>query len=485
MALDVPALVTKLTSPFRKTAFPDFVETPGRRSTRGRKSLATEIKSDSEDAADSGVEGTIEVDQDALPVKQRESTKAALQNGSVNGTANGHAKKPKFVDGWAEGMDPKKDYSGDFEFGGTPGVLALMIGFPLLMYYMWIGATYFDGQAPLPDSGESILDFVKRLGNLAYEGAFPHAKAWAMYWSFFIVQALFYVYLPGLYRRGKPLPHDGGKQLEYYLSGVWSFYTTIVIFATFHFTGIFKLYTIIDEFGPLMSVSIITGYLMSFYFYFSAILQGKEHRMTGYPIYDFFMGAELNPRIGKWLDFKMFFEVRIPWFILFLVTMGTAARQYEQYGYVSLEVGLLILAHWLYANACCKGEECIVPSWDMYYEKLGFMLTFWNLSGVPLSYCHSAIYLANHDPATYRWPRIVMIVWYIAYLFVYYIWDTTQSQKNRFRARETGDDYTRKAFPQMPWQVVENPKVIKSPAGNILADGWGKSKLPSRSYVEV
>ena len=25
---------------------------------------------------------------------------------------------------------------------------------------------------------------------------------------------------------------------------------------------------------------------------------------------------------------------------------------------------------------------------DMYYEKWGFMLIFWNLAGVPLSYCH-------------------------------------------------------------------------------------------------
>jgi delta24(24(1))-sterol reductase len=41
----------------------------------------------------------------------------------------------------------------------------------------------------------------------------------------------------------------------------------------------------------------------------------------------------------------------------------------------------------------------------MYFEKLGFLLTFWNLAGVPFTYCHCALYLANHDPATYRWNR--------------------------------------------------------------------------------
>ena len=71
----------------------------------------------------------------------------------------------------------------------------------------------------------------------------------------------------------------------------------------------------------------------------------------------------------------MFFEVRLPWFILFFVSLGAAARQYEQYGYVSGEVGFLLMAHWLYANACCKGEEMIVTTWyasifSSYYQLL-------------------------------------------------------------------------------------------------------------------
>ena len=130
-----------------------------------------------------------------------------------------------------------------------------------------------------------------------------------------------------------------------------------------HVTGIFKLYTVIDEFGPLLSVAILSGFLVSFIAYFSALARGAQHRMSGYPIYDFFMGAELNPRMFGVLDFKMFFEVRLPWYILFFISMGAAARQYEQYGYVSGEVGFLLLAHFLYANACSKGEECIVSTW--------------------------------------------------------------------------------------------------------------------------
>jgi delta24(24(1))-sterol reductase len=109
----------------------------------------------------------------------------------------------------------------------------------------------------------------------------------------------------------------------------------------------------------------------------------------------------------------------------------------------------------------------------MYYEKLGFMLAFWNLAGVPLSYCHCTIYLANHHPDEYKWNKWALGFLYATYLFAYWIWDSCNSQKNRFRAMERGQAVFRKTFPQVPWQTVKNPKVIRTPdGGTILADGW-------------
>ncbi|KAF5860938.1 C-24(28) sterol reductase [Aspergillus alliaceus] len=459
---------------------PGFIETPGRRVTRS-SALAPETNTD--DTSDPAADVTR---RPKSMSRRRTSGKVTSENISeekaksiaTNGHTNSTEKKSRVVDGWEEGKDPKIDYSGHFEFGGSWGVLSMMIGFPLLMYYMWIGAVYYDGKFPRASNGQNTLDFIAHLANLVYEGAFPSVKAWTIYWVFFLFEGACYLLLPGITVMGRPLPHLGGKQLPYYCSAVWSFYTSILLALALHFTGIFKLYTIIDEFGSLMSVAILSGFLVSFIAYFSALKRGAQHRMTGYPIYDFFMGAELNPRMFGILDFKMFFEVRLPWYILLFVTMGAAARQYEVYGYVSGEVGFLLMAHFLYANACSKGEECIVSTWDMYYEKWGFMLIFWNLAGVPLSYCHCTIYLANHDPATYHWNRYFLSFLYIAYLFVYWVWDTTNSQKNRFRQQERGTMVFRNTFPQLPWQTVENPKTITAEDGSvILVDGWyGKAR---------
>lgn len=109
----------------------------------------------------------------------------------------------------------------------------------------------------------------------------------------------------------------------------------------------------------------------------------------------------------------------------------------------------------------------------MYWEKLGFLLTFWNMAGVPFTYCHGSLYLANHDPSEYRWSRPALAAFAIVYLFMYWMWDSSNGQKNSFRQQERGQLIKRKTFPQMPWTVIENPRVLETNAGDrILLDGW-------------
>ena len=121
----------------------------------------------------------------------------------------------------------------------------------------------------------------------------------------------------------------------------------------------------------------------------------------------------------------------------------------------------------------------------MYYEKWGFMLIFWNLAGVPLTYCHCTLYLANHAPSVYHWNKYALGALYVAYLFVYWVWDSANGQKNRFRHEEHGGYAPRQAFPQVPWARVRNPKFLKTEEGEtILVDGWCK-KSQSKYNVSI
>lgn len=290
-------------------------------------------------------------------------------NGDTNGHANGHTNGAAVVSSKAEQKhlkeldNPAIDTSGEREFGGSFGMGAMMVFFPALMYYMWIGAIFYNGKFPTPAAGESLKEFFEHMVYLVKTEAYPTNKAWQIYWFFGLMQMAFYMLLPGVYRKGKPLPHLNGKQLDYYCSAMWSFYTSLAIGFGLHFSGYFKLYTLIDEFGSILSVAILSGFLCAFIAYTSALARGATLRMTGYPIVDFFMGAELNPRLFGILDFKMFLEVRVPWFILMFLAIGAALKQYELYGYVSGEACFLLLAQWLYTNACAKGEHMIITTW--------------------------------------------------------------------------------------------------------------------------
>lgn len=107
------------------------------------------------------------------------------------------------------------------------------------------------------------------------------------------------------------------------------------------------------------------------------------------------MGASLNPRLGSF-DIKMWAETREAWVLLFLLTLSAAAHQAATFGSISGQMWFLIYAHFLYVNAIHKGEECIPSTWDIFYEKWGWMLAYWcggggrAVSSLPLSLCAHA-----------------------------------------------------------------------------------------------
>ncbi len=195
------------------------------------------------------------------------------------------------------------------------------------------------------------------------------------------------------------MPSLGYKTLMYKCNALSSFYATLVTCAVLHVSGVYRLTTIIEHFGEYMTVSMIAGYAVSAATYFHAVATNTTHRMSGNFAYDFFMGAALNPRIGS-VDLKMWAEVRIPWVLLFLISVSGACKQYEVYGYVTPNMAFMVLATGLYINACGKGEECIPQTWDMFHEKWGFMVIFWNFAGVPFTYCYSIVYMAAHRRRT-------------------------------------------------------------------------------------
>jgi delta24(24(1))-sterol reductase len=59
--------------------------------------------------------------------------------------------------------DRRLDQHESYEFGGPWGVTAVMIGFPLLMYYLWICLWFYDGQLVYPNSTADVSPFLARM----------------------------------------------------------------------------------------------------------------------------------------------------------------------------------------------------------------------------------------------------------------------------------------------------------------------------------
>eukprot|EP01013_Petalomonas_cantuscygni_P030170 TRINITY_DN56102_c0_g1_i1.p1 TRINITY_DN56102_c0_g1~~TRINITY_DN56102_c0_g1_i1.p1 ORF type:complete len:302 (+),score=75.19 TRINITY_DN56102_c0_g1_i1:118-906(+) len=186
------------------------------------------------------------------------------------------------------------------------------------------------------------------------------------------------------------------------------------------------------------------------------------------------MGSALNPRFfGGRVDIKMFAEIRSSWLLLFLLSLSAALKEYDLTGTVSPGMIVIVVAHFLYSNACFKGEHCIPTTWDMFEERFGWMLCFWNLAGVPFVYTFNAYFLIAADRATSgvsaQTASVLLCVLFIAY----YIWDESNAQRNYFRSMRDGNEPVRRwAPPQLPNQCLQNPRVLKTDRGELLVDGW-------------
>ena len=100
---------------------------------------------------------------------------------------------------------------------------------------------------------------------------------------------------------------------------------------------------------------------------------------------------------------------------------------------------------------------------------------FWNFAGVQFSYCYPTLYLLNQSLANepIKHSTFYTITLFVTLLAAYYVWDTANSQKNRFRMMQQGTYIDRKTFPQLPWGTLHNPTYITTKHGSkLLTGGW-------------
>jgi len=96
------------------------------------------------------------------------------------------------------------------------------------------------------------------------------------------------------------------------------------------------------------------------------------------------------------------------------------------------------------------------------------LLYLWSGSTLSQSYVYSVVYMASHDPSSYRFSTAGYVFIFSLLLTAYYIWDCAMAQKSRFKMQTQGITKFRKTFPQLPGCVVENPTYIQTAHGYVI-----------------
>lgn len=361
-----------------------------------------------------------------------------------------------------------------YEFGGPWGVTFLIVWSHWILYYFWYCLQFHSGTLYLPlSSFHELLSFPSTLYSAISTHALPTAYSLTCYSIFLVFQVIIGHFMPGFVVYGFPIAKQNNRRLPYLINGYYCYYFTIFVFLLLEYCQLFKLSSIASNFGCWLSTSIVLGDLTSIWWYVYGFITKQTEKLSGNHVYDLFMGSLMYPRIGR-VDIKMMSELRWSWLLLLLLTMSCALRQFEEHGAVSPQLVFMIVAHWLYSNATVKGEHCVPYFWDMYHEKYGWMLNFWNITGVPFLYCFQSMFIVTNSDyyVHHNYSILYIAACYAVLLLGYYIWDVANAQKAYFKQPDLRRYETK--FPRFRQSYIANAKVIKTPNGNLLVDGCWK-----------
>ncbi|KAI8784998.1 delta(14)-sterol reductase TM7SF2-like isoform X1 [Biomphalaria glabrata] len=332
-----------------------------------------------------------------------------------------------------------------YEFMGPIGTFFLIFLLPFTVYY--INWTCRKGRC-------SILEIPKLPRNII--GEFFEVESMLIFLAWFFFQVVLALLPVGSVYEGQPL--KSGGRLKYRCNG---FFALIVSLLTLAAAIYFKcpVTKIVDKFYKLMTSAVVFSISLSVCLYISSRFVNPKKLApggnTGNVIYDFFIGRELNPRVGS-LDLKFFCELRpglIGWVIMDWIMV------YKAYETGTLPANLILVTVFqtIYVADALWFESAILTTMDIIHDGFGFMLAFGDLAWVPFLYSLQPRFLYE-SKLVLPWYCLAPIA--LLNLVGYTIFRLSNSQKDRFR-RDPKDP------------LFSGMEVIPTQAGKkLLVSGW-------------
>ncbi|CAO1636847.1 unnamed protein product [Sympodiomycopsis kandeliae] len=353
-------------------------------------------------------------------------------------------------------LAPKSEH---YEFGGWPGCLFVTTSVPIFTYILFYFCNEDSGcEFPPQDLASAFARMQTGVINSFLDG-----KGWLIYFAWYAFTVLAWAVIPGPWIDGAPL--RTGHKLQYKINAYRTFVLAFAIAGVWIAVGGPESFTLLyDHWEGLVSASLFNSFVQAWYCYITSFSEGRllaKGANTGNFIHDWFLGRELNPRIGSF-DIKYFNELRPGLILWALLDVSCACAQYTKYGHVTASMWLVLLFHAGYVVDGLWNEPAILTTMDITTDGFGFMLSVGDLTWVPFTYTLQARYLAFH-------PVYLGVSGTIAILAFnglgYYIFRVANLEKNNFR---NGKDKKNLKY------------MTTSSGGKLITSGWwGVSRHPN------
>lgn len=358
------------------------------------------------------------------------------------------------------------------DFFGTPGAFAISTVLPVVVLLLHSCCNEDYLMSGFHFDLTRIADFFRSnfTGDALYSVAL-NKEAWKNYsrWFFGLVLAD-QLMNSKMYPRVKCLEGvelRDGRKLKYSINGLSMSATLVMLLiGRFYQTNgeMPELQYLYHNLLSIMTVSMIFSFGLASFVYLCSFLPllspngaGTRERIlavggnSGNPVFDWFIGRELNPRILSW-DIKLFCELKPGMFLWLLVNLSCLHQQYLKGGVTNSMIYVNAVQAFYIFDGLLNEEGCLTMM-DLTTDGFGFMLAFGDLTWVPFTYSLQARYLTL-NPVSLSSSSMAGVV--TLFGVGYYIFQGSNSQKSQFRQGK---------LPQL--------KSIPTKRGTkLLCDGW-------------
>ncbi|OSD07127.1 ERG4/ERG24 ergosterol biosynthesis protein [Trametes coccinea BRFM310] len=348
-----------------------------------------------------------------------------------------------------------------YEFLGPPGALAITIGVPFMTYALYFGCSEQTGGCPPPIDTAVI---VESLSSLSWWASLWDTQATLLYLGWYAFTVAAWYVLPGDWIEGTTM-RNGGKK-KYKINAFSTMLLALGITSGILYRyGPQALTFVYDKWVNLVTAALLWSFVQALGCYLASFREGALLALggnSGNPIYDFYIGRELNPSIGSF-DLKSFNELRPGLILWVLIDIAMACEQAVRRGGSITDSMWLVLGFqsW-YVFDALYNEPAIFTTMDITTDGFGFMLSVGDLAWVPFVYSLQARYLV--------WNQIELGPFYTALIFGvnalgYYIFRAANGEKNDFRNGRNPKNL----------QFMQTERGTK-----LLTSGWwGRSRHPN------